>query len=246
MPFPELSAAQRERLFYIEYLLLFTGQLRRKDLVNRFSISEPAATKDLSIFSVLAPEIIEYDRRQKHYKYRKGSLKFEHDVDQSLFALAGERALTQSFDNELLIPSAVNSSIKRQLPIEIVSAITRCISQRLSAKCNYLSLTSGEKERVLSPVATVHDGLRWHVRCFDHEAKKFKDYNLARFVSVVESTGTEVSLESDNNWNKIVEIKLVAHPKLSNPETIEWDYHMMDGVRRIETRACLVLSLIHI
>ena len=56
---------QRERLFYIDFLAFFTGQVTRKDLVVRFGISEPAATKDLSLYAELAPNMLSYDLR--HY-----------------------------------------------------------------------------------------------------------------------------------------------------------------------------------
>src|SRR3546814_4695634 len=64
---------QRERLFYIDFLAFFTGQVTRKDLVERFGISEPAATKDLSLYSDLAPNMLRYDLRQKRYVFAHGT-----------------------------------------------------------------------------------------------------------------------------------------------------------------------------
>lgn len=67
---------QRERLFYIDFLAFFTGQVTRKDLVVRFGISEPAATKDLSLYAELAPNMLSYDLRQRCYVYGSGAPRF--------------------------------------------------------------------------------------------------------------------------------------------------------------------------
>lgn len=64
---------QRERLFYIEFLAVFSGQVTRKDLVGRFGISEPAATKDLALYVDLAPGMLDYDLRKKCYVYREST-----------------------------------------------------------------------------------------------------------------------------------------------------------------------------
>lgn len=63
---------QRERLYYIEFLALFSGQVGRKDLTSRFGISEPAATKDLSLYGEFAPSVLRYDLRRKCYVFDGG------------------------------------------------------------------------------------------------------------------------------------------------------------------------------
>ena len=42
------SLAQRERLAYIEFRLFFLGDIRRQDLMERFSIAPAAATRPYS------------------------------------------------------------------------------------------------------------------------------------------------------------------------------------------------------
>ncbi|BCO27276.1 hypothetical protein MIZ03_2164 [Rhodoferax lithotrophicus] len=59
----------------------------------------------------------------------------------------------------------------------------------------YWSHTSGNKERQLSPLALVNDGLRWHVRCFDHLDDKIKDFNLTRFESATEGSASTKKFE---------------------------------------------------
>jgi hypothetical protein len=45
--------------------------------------------------------------------------------------------------------------------------------------------------------------------------------------------------EADIQWNRIVEMELVAHPKLPHPETIEMNYAMQDGVLKVNVRAAV-------
>lgn len=231
---------QRERLFYIEYLAFFTGQVSRKDLVSRFGISEPAATKDLSLYADRAPGVLRYDLRQRTYVYAGGDLLFDHDVEQSLYSLAGERAIAIDAAHAKRLPAWVNISIKREVPLPLVASITRCIYQRRQMVAQYFSLTSGSADRVLSPMALVNDGLRWHVRCFYHEKKEFRDYNLARFTRVQEGDPSAVGLEQDDKWNKEVCLKLVPHPRSEHPETIRLDYDISGDAKYVMLRSCLV------
>lgn len=221
---------QLERLFYIEFLALFTGQVSRKDLVTRFGISEPAATKDISLYFELAPEVLSYDVRGKKYIFANSKTYFKHDVEQSLFALSGERAIAVDVKHAERLPNWINSSIKKTPSLKIVSDITRCIYQQYQIIADYSSMKSGNKKRNLSPVALINDGLRWHIRCFDHNDSEgiFKDYNLERFSSVERGEKSEIDVLTDEKWNDQVTVQLIPHPKSEHPETILKDYNTTD------------------
>jgi hypothetical protein len=231
---------QLERLFYLELLVLFTGRVGRKDLVSRFGISEPAATKDLTLYAELAPRMMRYDLKQKCYVFAEASPYFDHQVDQALFSLAGERAIALDTEHGKRLPNWVNCSIKRKMPLSLVASITRCMYQNRMMVAEYASLSSGYKERLLSPLALVNDGLRWHIRCFDHEHREYRDYNLARFNKVEEGNPSDVSLEGDVEWNSEVVLQLVPHPKATHPETICVDYDITEDVKCVSLRACLI------
>jgi WYL domain len=231
---------QNERLFYIEFLALFTGRVSRKDLVLRFGISEPAATKDLSLYAEIAPQMLIYDLRQKCYVFAEGTPYFTHDVEQALYSLAGERAIASDTKHAKRLSSWVNCNIKRDMPLLLVAAITRCMYLGRTMKATYSSLSSGYKERLLSPMALVNDGLRWHIRCFDHEHSQFRDYNLTRFNLVKEGDVSEVKLIDDKEWNTEVSLKLVPHPRADHPETVRLDYDMTEDAKYVALKACLV------
>lgn len=231
---------QRERLFYLEFLALFLGRVSRKDLVSRFGISEPAATKDLSLYADLAPEVLRYDLKQKCYVFSGGKPYFNHDIDQALHSLSGERAIAIDTEHAKRLPTWTNSSIKRKMPLSLVATITRCMYQHRKMSAEYASLSSGNRSRILSPMALVNDGLRWHIRCYDHEHQEFRDYNLARFSAAIEGDLSDVRLDKDSEWNNEVTLRLVAHPKAEHPETIRMDYDIVEDAKYVTLRVCLV------
>lgn len=231
---------QRERLFYIEFLALFTGQVSRKDLVSRFGISEPAATKDLSLYSELAPDVVRYDMRRKCYVLSEGEPLFQHDVGQALFSLVGQRAIAIDAEHAKRLTGWISSSIKRKIPLSLVSTITRCIYLGRKMTAEYGSMSSGRGKRVLSPLAMVHDGLRWHVRCFDHDKEDFRDFNLSRFTSAFPGESSDANLDDDPHWTTEVCLRLVPHPEAGHPDTIRLDYDINEEAKFVVLKACLV------
>ncbi len=138
------------------------------------------------------------------------------------------------------LPGWISSSIKRNIPLLLVSAITRCIYQRRVLKAEYGSMSSGHRVRELSPLAMVHDGLRWHVRCFDHGKKDFRDFNLSRFTTAEAGGHSDVKLNDDAQWTTEVCLRLAPHPKAEHPETIRLDYDIIDEAKNIDLKVCLV------
>ncbi|MDN7182639.1 WYL domain-containing protein [Caballeronia sp. SEWSISQ10-4 2] len=231
---------QRERLYYIEFLALFAGQVSRKDLTGRFGISEPAATKDLSLYSELAPSMLRYDLRRKCYVFDGGKPYFKHNVEQALHALAGIGAVDYDPSRTKRLPGWVSSSIRRELALDLVSTLTRSIEQHQYVIAEYTSLSSGSRKRKLSPLAVVNDGLRWHIRCFDHDRKEFLDYALTRFESAEVGGASDIGLADDKEWSTEVTLKLVPHPKADHPEATCVDFDMLDGAKLVTLNACLV------
>lgn len=63
----DISQAQRERLFHIDFKLRFLGEVSRADLVNRFGVKAAAATRDLSLYKEVASGNLRYDTKAKIY-----------------------------------------------------------------------------------------------------------------------------------------------------------------------------------
>lgn len=237
-----ISQAQRERLFHIDFKLYFLGSVNRTDLVSRFGIKEAAASRDLSLYKDLAPKNIEYDTKAKTYIQRDGFLPlFEYSGSQTL------AALLHGFGDDFVGTQKpiVTCEAPTQLNypnIQTLAFITRAIHNSQVLNIQYRSLSSGLSEREIVPFALIDNGLRWHVRGYDRARNHFADFVVNRIEApqlISEEIPEEQTKAADNQWNRIVELHLVPHPKLKHPETIEAEYVMNRGLLNLSVRAAL-------
>ena len=239
----DISQAQQERLFHIDFKLYFLGSVNRSDLVERFGIKEAAASRDLSQYKDLAPKNIEYDTKVKTYIQRDGFRPlFEYTGSQTL------AALLYGFGDDFV--SAENSLVPAEAPtelnfpnIDILAAITRAIHNEIPLEVTYLSLSSGSSKREFVPFALVDNGLRWHVRGYDRARDRFSDFVINRIASAKPAKNTSISSleqkDADKQWNRIVEMQIVPHPSLKHPEAISLEYGMHNDLLDVEVRAAV-------
>ena len=235
-----LSHVQRERLAYIDFLLYFMGEIGRADLTTRFELAPAGATRDLALYRELAPKNIEFDGSSKVYRIGKSfSPLFQHSPHRVLSSLAlgfGEGA-GDEFPKLVPCESPALLSIPN---MGVLAAISRAIHAKRPVALQYHSMKSGLTERVIVPFALVDTGLRWHVRAFDRKSGEFRDFVLTRIEhpAVLEEQPKSSELaDNDIQWTRIVELKLVPHPRLHRPKVIQMDYGMTEGVLRIRVRA---------
>lgn len=237
----DLKQAQRRRLRYIEFLILFKGQCSRLDLIERFSISEPAATKDFSLYSDRCPKNLQYDVRAKRYILGENFVpSFEHSADAALSYLGGTQRSIDGGSNDSAISAEAIPRLRKILSWRQVAPVTRAIHMKQSVDCLYSSMSAGSKDRVLSPHAIIFDGNRWHFRACDHEKQRYQDYSFSRVASVEANDEVYISDENDNAWHEKVELELSVHPSHKQPESIQIEYEMSEGSLRIPVRAPLV------
>lgn len=237
----ELKQAQKRRLRFIEFLLLFKGQCSRADLVKRFGISEPAGTKDFSEYSDRCPENLRYDVRAKRYVIGdKFDPAFEHSGEAALRYLSGMQNGILGKTRKQTISAEFRVSLRKSIDWVTVAPVTRAIAQRRVIGCEYTSMSSGSKKRILSPHSIIHDGIRWHFRAYEHEKGRHQDYNFNR-VSGTNLCGDEyVDASEDTAWNTKVNLQFIVHPNNPEPRSIEQEYEMVNGVMNLELRCALV------
>ena len=66
----------------------------------------------------------------------------------------------------------------------MIAVLCEAIYKDLPVRMTYVSLSSGEQERVLVPHSLVDTGLRWHARGFDRRHRQFRDFVLTRILRV--------------------------------------------------------------
>lgn len=254
MESPELEKRLRrgieQRLEFIDFRLFWEGKINRADIVDRFKISIPQASKDLSLYESRAPQNMDYDTSGKRYLASENFVPrfFTPSADQYLTQLrsitdhTSEPADTwlgvMSWSEAMPIP-------QRRVNVDVLRAVLGAIKNQRSLHLLYQSMNKkrpGPMWRWVSPHALAHDGLRWHIRGFCHEEKRFKDFVLSRCLSSRETRAAEVDPTKDEQWNQFFSVVLVPNPHLSREqqEVIAQDYCMEYGQIAIAVRKALL------
>lgn len=240
--FNKISQSQKERVFHIDFRLFFLGTITRNDLVSRFGIKEAAATRDIALYRDIAVENLEYSAVAKMY-FRSDSFTplFPHSAQHALLALTTGVGDDQVHPQNALV--SCNTPPELSTPdVDVLAALSSAIHQERSVEIEYHSTSSGRTNRTIIPFSLVSNGLRWHVRAFDRQRNDFRDFVLTRIDSATlgeNNVSSSERKESDNQWNRIVELELVPHPNLNHPDTIARDYKMNNGVLRLQVRAAV-------
>ncbi|MBN7820501.1 helix-turn-helix transcriptional regulator [Bowmanella yangjiangensis] len=243
MNLKDIPFAQRQRLAYIDFVLLFKGHLTRQDLINRFEVGLSAGTRDFNLYKELAPSNIHYDTRLKQYFQTPGFKPlFAHDAKKTLAKLAAD--ISDGFDaiGDLSFPVEAPSQLN--VPdIFVVARIIQAILNGRAVKVIYTSLSSGSAAREMVPHSIIDNGLRWHVRGFDRKTQTFRDFVLTRLSSVTlldKAPQPNEEPSEDHQWQRQMPIKLVPHPhNVKHPTAIELDYGMQNGALELNVRAAL-------
>ena len=239
----DINQSQKERLSHIDFRLYFLGSVGRGDLVKRFGIKEAAATRYIALYRKLAPDNADYDTTGKTYRVSNSFQPlFQYQAATVLAALSQGIGDNNVVDRKAFIPSETPSQLSKP-DLNVLSVLTRAIYNNQVVSIEYRSITSGFTSREIVPFHLVDNGLRWHIRAFDRRRGRFTDFVITRITKpelLPESTiGEHETSNEDIQWNRIVELELVAHPKLDHKETIEVDYGMPDGVLELNVRAAV-------
>ncbi len=225
--------SQVERLAFIEARLYFLGELQRLDIAQRFSVASVQASRDLSLYKQLAPKNLDYDYRARIYQ--------PSDKFKGIFELSTENVLwwlKSGLGDGLPNPPGLPTESVNTLCIsdgDVLAQVTRAIYRRKVLEIKYLFLSNGYKARQIAPHALVDNGKRWHVRAFDRENDRFSDFviNRIQFAHALdENVSSHEDAAADGQWEQIVHLSLIPHPKITHQAAIEDDYRMKG--RRIE------------
>ncbi len=237
-----LGFAQKQRLAYIDFKLMFVGHVNRSELVAYFEQGLSSATRDINLYKELAPKNMEYDPRDKrYYQGAKFQPLFQHDPRKTLMKLSHD--ITDGFDAIGDINFPVEAPSQLNIPdIWIVAKLVQAVINKKAVNVIYTSLSSGSGARDIVPHSIVDNGLRWHVRAFDRKTKSFRDFVLTRITKVTikddELSQQEEKLE-DHQWMRMMPLHLVPHPAVEHPTAIALDYAMTNGVLELNVRAAL-------
>lgn len=240
----------KERLEFIDFRLFWDGRINRSAIIERFAISTPQASKDLSLYESLAPGNLLYDVSAKRYLASANfTPKFiEPSADAFLMQLRNISDHTLTIQDTWLgvMPSAEPMPLpSRRVNAEVLRSLIKSIENRDALNVLYQSMNPtrpGPTWRWIVPHALAHDGLRWHVRAYCEETKEFKDFLLSRCLESGERRATETKASQDRYWNEYFSVVLVPNPALSSSqqEVVAQDYCMEYGQIAVPVRKALL------
>ena len=237
----DVPPSQVERLSFIEARLYFLGELRRADVVKRFSRASIQASRDLALYKELAPGNLAYDFQAKTYlPGKKFKLIFGHTPERVMYWL--QSGLGDGLPHPQGLPTVAvqNLSLPR---LGELAVVTRAIYRRQILEMTYVSLSSGNMRRQIVPHALVDNGQRWHVRAYDRNNSRFSDFVITRISKAVAVEAGDAAHHeragADAQWNHTVELRLIPHPKLKHKGAVEADYGMRSGALLVKCRAAV-------
>jgi hypothetical protein len=246
----EIKWATRQRLQFIEIMAYYTGIITRSGLAKAFGISDPAATKDLKLYNDLASNNLSYDPGVFGFVPNENFEALFADISpETVLPMIASNLITvdnPSQDKNVYGIDADKLPLPTRLPDKkVLAQIIRAMKNKKQLKVIYHSLSDREsnEQRIIEPHALINNGLRWHVRAYNHETYDFRDFVLSRIndASLINESA-ESSPKYDDDWVEIVTIKLKPHPKLNEKKnlTLKYDYNMENDIIEINVRRALV------
>lgn len=239
-----------QRLEFIEFKCFWEGGIRRGDITDRFNVSVPQASNDLSLYQGLEPENIRYDTREKRYVPTAS-------FTPRFFKPSAERYLAQLKMIADRIISIDDTWIAHPPPIDalpipfrsvrpdVFKSLLGAIRAKQSVEIFYQSMSKSRPDAVwrrVTPRAFGNDGLRWHVRAFCHLDRAYKDFILSRCENLRDQKAGDGFDVPDREWETFFEVVLRPNPALSASQqrTVALDYAMEDGRAHISVRRALL------
>lgn len=238
------------RLEFIEFRVYWEGGINRSDVTDKFGVSVPQASTDLSVYQKLAPENLTYSSSEKRYvgteQFKPLFLNPSADRYLSEFKNAtdaGARS-TGSWKNDMPSVDAMPIPTRRIKPA-VLKDLLAAMRKKRSVEICYQSMNPAHPDKLwrrISPHAFGFDGLRWHVRAFCHRSRIFKDFILSRCEGVRNEDVAGSLPEDDHRWNELIDVVLHPNPKLSTGQknAIAEDFAMVNGELRIPVRRALL------
>ena len=245
----------RQRLQYIELMAYYTGVITRSDVARTFAISDAAATKDLKLYSDLAPDNLIY--KHSVFGFVPGPAFSEVFVDLSpevALPLIAANLPGMSGPNEGSLIYGINCErlpLPTRLPDKaILTQITRAVRHHQKLKINYQSLSDRDagNERIIEPHALINTGLRWHVRAYSEDTFDFRDFVLSRITAAgMLDQEFESSADYDDDWVEMTTLRLGPHPQLSEKKRLGLliDYKAENDVIELPVRRALLAYALH-
>lgn len=183
--------------------------------MEEFGLSGIRASEWLREFREDYPEWAVWDAKRKCY-----------EATQKAYAAAESARGSMLKELEPMLEPYLHEAVSQERPQAWVfgrpsarafSRLRLAISDRLRIEFFYSSMGNPQPHlRTVEPHCIVQTARRWHVRGFCVEKGDFRDFVLGRMSKIrLLSEGQQTDEDEDVAWRTEVEVRIVAHPKLS-------------------------------
>lgn len=242
-----------QRLEFIEFQVYWDGGINRSDVTDKFGVSVPQASADLSLYQKLASENLTYSSSEKRYvgteQFKPLFLAPNADKYLSEFKDPTEAGVRTTSSRMTEMPNVDAMPIPtRRIKPAVLKDLLAAMRKKRSVEISYQSMNPAHPDKLwrrISPHAFGFDGLRWHVRAFCHRSRIFKDFVLSRCEEVRNEDVVGALPEEDQRWTELIDVVLHPNPKLSpgQQNAIAEDYAMVNGELHIPVRRALLYYL---
>jgi hypothetical protein len=230
----ELRWSQEARLRAIDSAAFWEGRVNRAELIRRFGISVPQATNDLRDYQARAPGNLRYDTRAKTYLATPGFTPLFGPPSAEAWLLDGEAAHA--------MPVGVIPRPERRVDPWLLRRVVAARRAGLGLRVLYQSMENPAPSwRWVSPLAFGSDGTRWHLRVWNHDARRHQDMLFPRMLALEdERPGGE--MPPDVDWDRVLKVRLrpAAHLSAGPRQVVEADYGMEGGEVGLPVRVALL------
>jgi hypothetical protein len=236
------------RLEFIEFRLFWEGRIGRSDIMGNFGVSEPQASKDLTLYQLRAPGNAVYDKVARTYVpganfdpifMRNGPSDYLvrlRSLGEGLFE-PSETWLGRPPEVDVVLNPA------REMDTECLRAILRAVRETQSIEVHYQSMSTDEPSwRRITPHALGYDGFRWHTRAFCHSTERFRDFLIPRVTGTRNLNAPGRAGTEDTMWTERFGVVIQPHPDLgpNQQAMVAKDYGMENGRKVLDVRYAML------
>ncbi|MCX7678563.1 MAG: WYL domain-containing protein [Spirochaetes bacterium] len=217
--------SQTERLQYIDEQIRLNGNVRIKEIAQKFEVSVRTVKRDIQYLRDRLNAPIQYNSQKKCYEYTSHFDYFAYRCEKNLLFYVFLSNLLESPTHFPFIEKNLIANIKRyiasqhnkiipkityqiqeweKLDIELFSKLITAILKEHSLEIHYEDAKGELTQRTVSPQHFIHYEGRWYFIAFDDRSKTLRIFLLTRIKNCVPSSKTPYKRISDIEIQKFI------------------------------------------
>ncbi|GKY87396.1 hypothetical protein STA1M1_12650 [Sinisalibacter aestuarii] len=215
--------------------MTWRGVANRRDLMDRFNISNAQAAIDFRVYLDRSPTPPVYDTREKRYVSAPGHASLATSALSEVFEI---------IDTHVDAVPALLPQPDRQTDPRIISLLYQGMMERAALNIRYTSMSTGATDdQWIAPTQFTNDGESIHLRAWSFRHKAYRDYLPIRIEvdSSFQRRALEGPLPRDEDWLTLARIWLRPHSELSNDqaEAVRREFGFGGPLLLLETRKAM-------